>query len=572
MRNINKYIATAVLGTMLAMVSCETTELDLTQNPNALTPDQASADFFLSSIQEDFIRQFEGDADFDANDNWQSGGNTTGDGFFEIGMELSRVVNMSGRNYVSAYQGSDMDDEWINAYRGILADLRKMNPLAEEAGLTHHIGIGQFIEAFLMVSMVDFFGDVPYTEAITAEGEANFNPAVDSGASIYDASLALLDQAIANFNSTAAAEPTIDYYYAGDYEMWVKAANTLKMKIYMQRRLVDSSALASFNSILASGNYISDTSEDMIWSWSSGSASQPDTRHPRYGINYTDTGGGDYQSNWLMNLMDTSEDPRIRYYFYRQSPGVPGAPGVDPNEETLNCSLETPPQHYIDGGFTFCWLDNGYWGRDHGDADGIPPDGLLRAAYGVYPVGGQFDDDSFGEIALGSGSGGNGISNLLTSFGVDFMIAEAAMASGDVPGARAALLTAVEKSITKVQDFSASRFAGADASFAPTAGDVTSFVNAVGVAFDDADTSGKWDILGEQYFVAHFGNGVETYNFYRRTNFPTTLQPNLEPNPDVFIQSMYYPTNAVNNNSNISQKANQQQAVFWDDNGVPPAN
>ncbi|MEX0274453.1 MAG: SusD/RagB family nutrient-binding outer membrane lipoprotein, partial [Flavobacteriaceae bacterium] len=541
MRNINKYIATAVLGTMLAMVSCETTELDLTQNPNALTPDQASADFFLSSIQEDFIRQFEGDADFDANDNWQSGGNTTGDGFFEIGMELSRVVNMSGRNYVSAYQGSDMDDEWINAYRGILADIRKMNPLAEEASLTHHIAIGQFIEAFLMVSMVDFFGDVPYTEAITAEGEANFNPAVDSGASIYDASLALIDQAIANFNSTAAAEPVIDYYYAGDYEMWVKAVNTLKMKIYMQRRLVDGSALASFNSILASGNYIADTSEDMIWSWSSGSASQPDTRHPRYGINYTDTGGGDYQSNWLMNLMDTSEDPRVRYYFYRQSPGVPGAPGVDPNEETLNCSLETPPQHYIDGGFTFCWLDNGYWGRDHGDADGIPPDGLLRAAYGVYPVGGQFDDDSFGEIALGSGSGGNGISNLLTSFGVDFMIAEAAMASGDVPGARAALLTAVEKSITKVQDFSASRFAGADASFAPTAGDVTSFVNAVGVAFDDADTSGKWDILGEQYFVAHFGNGVETYNFYRRTNFPTTLQPNLEPNPDVFIQSMYYP-------------------------------
>lgn len=572
MRNINKYIATAVLGTMLAMVSCETTELDLTQNPNALTPDQASADFFLSSIQEDFVRQFEGDADFDANDNWQSGGNTTGDGFFEIGMELSRVVNMSGRNYVSAYQGSDMDDEWINAYRGILADLRKMNPLAEEAGLTHHIGIGQFIEAYLMVSMVDFFGDVPYTEAITAEGEANFNPAVDSGASIYDASLALLDLAIANFNSTAAAEPVIDFYYAGDYEMWVKAANTLKMKIYMQRRLVDGSALASFNSILAGGNYIADTSEDMIWSWPAGSASQPDTRHPRYGISYTDTGAGEYQSNWLMNLMDTSEDPRIRYYFYRQSAGVPGAPGVDPNEETLNCSLETAPQHYIDGGFTFCWLDNGYWGRDHGDADGIPPDGLLRAAYGVYPVGGQFDDDTFGEISLGSGAGGNGISNLLTSFGVDFMIAEAAMASGDVPGARAALLTAVEKSITKVQDFSASRFAGADASFAPTAGDVTSFVNAVGVAFDDADTSGKWDILGEQYFVAHFGNGVETYNFYRRTNFPTTLQPNLEPNPDVFIQSMYYPTNAVNNNSNISQKANQQQTVFWDDNGVPPAN
>ncbi|MDC6366574.1 MULTISPECIES: SusD/RagB family nutrient-binding outer membrane lipoprotein [Flavobacteriaceae] len=572
MRNINKYIATAVLGTMLAMVSCETTELDLTQNPNALTPDQASADFFLNSIQEDFIRQFEGDADNDPNDNWASGGNTTGDGFFEIGMELTRIVNMGGRNYLSVYQGSDMSDEWTNAYRGILADLRKMEPLAEEAGLTHHLAIGQFIEAFLMVSMVDFFGDVPYTEAISAEGEANFNPAVDSGASIYDASLALLDLAIANFNSTASAEPPTDFYYGGDYELWVKAANTLKMKIYMQRRLVDGSALASFNSIVSSGNYIADTSEDLIWSWPGTNAAQPDTRHPRYGLQYTAEGGGDYMSNWLMGTMDELEDPRIRYYFYRQSPGVPGAAGVDPNEETLVCSLTTPPQHYVDGGFSYCWLDNGYWGRDHGNAEGTPPDGLLRTCFGVYPVGGLFDDDSFSEIGLGAGAGGDGISNLLTAFGVDFMLAEAAMVSGNTADARTAMLSAITKSIAKVQAFSASRLGSADASFAPTEGEITAYVNAIGIAFDEADTDGKWDILGEQYLIAHFGNGVEPYNFYRRTNFPTTLQPNLEPNPDVFIQSMYYPTNAVNNNSNISQKANQQQTVFWDDNGVPPAN
>ncbi|NAY93121.1 SusD/RagB family nutrient-binding outer membrane lipoprotein [Muricauda sp. JGD-17] len=573
MRTINKYLAATVLGTMLAMVSCETTELDLTQNPNALTPEQASPDFFLSSIQEDFIRQFEGDADFDNNDNWVSGGATTGDGFNEIGMELTRIVNLNGRNYTSAYQGSDMNDEWTNAYQGVLNDIRQMQPLAEESGLTHHIGIGQFIEAFLMVSMVDFFGDVPYTEAIQAEsGEPNFNPAVDSGASIYDASLALLDRAIDNFASEATSDPEVDFYYGNDYGLWTKAANTLKMKIYMQKRLVDGGALAAFDAIVASGNYIQDTSEDMLWEWPASSATQPDTRHPRYGINYQPTGAGEYMSNWLMNLMDTSDDPRIRYYFYRQSPGVPGAPGVDPNEETLNCSLEAPPQHYVDGGFTFCWLPNGYWGRDHGDADGTPPDGLLRTTYGVYPVGGLFDDDTFAEISQNSGTGGNGVSNLLTAFGVDFMLAERAMVAGNVSGARTALISAVTKSIEKVQAFSTPRLASADASFAPSDADVNGYISAVGTAFDEADDNGKWDILGEQYFVAHFGNGVEPYNFYRRTNFPTTLQPNLEPDPDVFIQSMYYPINSVNNNSNISQKANQQQPVFWDDNGVPPAN
>ncbi|MCL6272619.1 SusD/RagB family nutrient-binding outer membrane lipoprotein [Muricauda sp. 2012CJ35-5] len=568
MKRITRNIFTAFFGMALVLVSCETTELDLTANPNALTPDLASADFLLNSVQEDFVRQFEGDADNDPNDNWQSGGNTTGDGFNELGMELTRIVNMSGRNYVSTYQGSDMTDEWSNAYR-ILANIRTMQPLAEEAGLTHHLAIGEFIEAFLFVTMVDFFGDVPYSEAAIADD--NFNPVADPGASIYDAALALLDQAIVNFNSDPSAKPPTDFYYAGDEDQWIKACNTLKMKIYLQRRLVDASAAASFNAIIAAGDYISDTEDDLIFQWGATSASQPDNRHPRYGINYTVSGAGEYMSNWLMNLMDTTDDPRIRYYFYRQNATVPGADGTPVDEQTLNCSLEPVPQHYLDFGTTFCNLPNGYWGRDHGDADGIPPDGLLRTTYGTYPVGGKFDDDSFEAIGLVAGAAGLGITNLLTAYNTDFMIAEMAMAAGDEPGAKTALLNALDKSVAKVQAFAASRLGDADGSFQPDATAISDYRDAVEAAWDGADIEGKSNILGEQLFIASFGNGVEPYNFYRRTGFPTTLQPNLEPNPDVFIRSMYYPTNSVNNNSSISQKANQQQPVFWDNNGSAPA-
>lgn len=573
MKNINRYLTLTVLGGLLAFTSCETTELDITANPNALTPDQASVDFFLNSIQEDFVRQFEGDADFDLNDNFQSGGNTTGDGFNELGMELTRIVNMAGRNYLSVYQDSDMNDEWINAYRGILTDIRAMTPLAEEAVQTRHIGIAQFIEAYLMISMVDFFGDVPYSEIVLGE-EGNFNPALDSGASIYDAMLLLLDDAIANFNSTPSADPAVDFFYGNDYDKWVRAANTLKLKIYVQRRLVDASAAASFNAIIAGGNYIQDTADDFVYNWSATSATQPDARHPRYGINYQAAGAGEYMSNWLMSLMDTTGDPRTRYYFYRQTPAVPGAGEIPPNEELLNCSLETPPQHYIDAGFggDFCYLPNGFWGRAHGEADGIPPDGLLRTTYGTYPVGGQFDDDSLSALTVGGGGAGTGITNLLTAFGVDFMQAEMAMVAGNMPAARTFLLAGLDKSITKVQAFLVGREGGADTSFEPAPGDITAYSNTIGANFDAADDDGKWDVMAEQYWIAHFGNGVEPYNFYRRTGFPTTLQPNLEPNPGVFIRSMYYPANAVNNNSSITQKTDQTVPVFWDTGSVPVAN
>ncbi|RDY61977.1 SusD/RagB family nutrient-binding outer membrane lipoprotein [Flagellimonas nanhaiensis] len=568
MKNINRYITAVLLGAILVFASCETTELDLTEDPNFLTPEQASVDFFLSSIQEDFVRQFEGDANFDPNDNWVSGGVTNGDGFNELGMQLTRIINMNGRNYPSVYQGSDMADEWTNAYRGIMADIRTMTPLAIEAEQTRHLGIAQFIEAYLMVTMVDFFGDVPYSEIFQAE-EGNFNASLDSGAEIYDTMLSLLDEAIANFNTTPPTDPAADYFYGNDYEKWERAANTLKMKIYLQRRLVDANAIASFNAIVDSGNYIQDTADDFQYNWPGTSASQPDTRHPRYGLNYTAGGGPDYMSNWLMNLMDTTDDPRIRYYFYRQNEFVPGAE-IPPDEEVLNCSLEAPPQHYIDGGFTFCWLDNGYWGRDHGDADGTPPDGLLRTNFGTYPVGGKFDDNSFTGISATAGSGGNGITNLLTAFGVDFMRAEVAMVTGDDVAARGFMLAALDKSVIKVQNFLTGREAGADTSFVPTSGEVDSYRSSIASNFDSADMDGKWDVIAEQYWIAHFGNGVEPYNFYRRTGFPTTLQPNLEPNPDVFIRSMYYPTNAVNNNSSISQKPNQQQPVFWDNNPSAP--
>ncbi|MEZ4811585.1 MAG: SusD/RagB family nutrient-binding outer membrane lipoprotein, partial [Allomuricauda sp.] len=477
------------------------------------------------------------------------------------------------------YQDIDTDDEWDNAYRGILFDIRLMTPSAEESGLTHHLGIAQFIEAYTLVTLVDFFGDVPYTEALQAP--EILNPKLDSGASVYEAALSLLDQAIANFSSDAALEPPTDYFYGGNWDNWIQAANTLKLKIYVQTRLVDASAAASFNAIINSGNYITDTEDDFDWNWPGTKASQPDTRHPNYGINYASAGATHYISNWLANLMDTSGDPRLRYYFYRQTIDVPGQDGFPPNEELLTCSLQTPPAHYVTGGFTFCALPNGYWGRDHGDDEGGPPDGLLKSTFGVYPAGGRFDDDSFKAIAQNNdpnsfGAGGKGITPILDAFMVDFWRAEMALAAGNTGDAATFLESALTKQIAKVQPFiNNDQSTVLDESFIPTPTEVSDFIADTVDAFNNAAGNDKWDVLAEQYFVSHYGNGIETFNFYRRTGYPSTLQPNREPDPGAFIRSMYYPNQAVTSNPNITQKSDQTVPVFWDTNpasGFPFSN
>ena len=564
MRKINNLIKMLVLCGGLFFASCETTELDLTQNPNALSPVDADPDFYMNSIQLSYAYLIE------------SFGNTAG--------AVTRIDYMSGRDYANAYQPGSFNGRWSSAYQTIMQDIREMNVIADESGLTHHKGIGQFIEAHILMTLVDFFGDVPYTEAF--QGAANLNPVADSGASVYAVALGLLDSAIANFNSDALGEPrwtstVTDPFYDGDWTAWTKAANTLKMNAYMNTRNVDGSSVANFNAIVASGNYIATTADDMQFKWGT-LAVQPDSRHPRYRNNYTSTGGGSYMSNSLMDYMrggpdggysigagEFYADPRIMFYYHRQVSSTPGIGGATPDEEVLECGLQNAPAHYA--GYVFCGNPQGWWGRDHGNDNGIPPDGFLRTLAGVYPAGGKLDDWSYGGQTDGAGNAGNGVTPILLASWQDFLIAEAELVSGDEVAAKNAMFVGIQKSMDKVLNFypRTERFdAIMDIYFGGLAFVEQQFYARISDEWDAA--ANVMDVLGMQSFVAQYGNGLGAYNFYRRTGFPTTLQPNIEPNPGGFIRSFYYPGDHANNNSNISQKSGVTEPVFWDNGGASP--
>ncbi|MGB5553696.1 MAG: SusD/RagB family nutrient-binding outer membrane lipoprotein, partial [Flavobacteriaceae bacterium] len=198
-----------------------------------------------------------------------------------------------------------------------------------------------------------------------------------------------------------------------------------------------------------------------------------------------------------------------------------------------------------------------------------PPDGFLKTTWGVYPAGGKFDDSSFEGLGLGDGAGGNGVTPMLLASSVDFLIAEAAMIENDPAAAKTAILNGLSKSVAKVMSFGA-KDPGYDASFAPSAADITAHSNAIASAFD-ADATGGWNVLANEFFASLFGNGIDAYNFYRRTGYPTTLQPSLEPNPGGFMRSIFYPANFANNNKNVQQKAEVTEQVFWDNNPASPA-
>ena len=557
MKNIQIFKSITYLFIAILFASCETIELDKAQDPFNLTPDKANVDFVFNAIEENFAGLIDG-------------GDYANTGLGNFGGQLTRVYGMNNGNsdnYASVFQPSASDSEFTTAYIGILANIRLMTPLAAASNRKKHIAIAQFIEAYTITTLVDFYGDIPYSQAGVA---GILNPKLDSGASVYAAALALLDQAIINFGQTSV-NPTTEVFYNSNSAQWIKAANTLKMRLYLQTRLVDATAISKFNTIIASGNFISSSADDLVYRWSGTSASNPDSRHPKFVTNYTTTGSSDYMSNWMMGSMSSSNDPRIRYYYYRQRSGVPGQGSNPPSEITLRCSLVAAPAHYISGGYTYCGLPNGYWGRDHGDNEGTPPDGFLKTTFGIYPAGGKFDGDNFSNITITSGAGGKGITPILLASWVDFMKAEVAASQGDFGTAKVEMLSGINKSIVKVMSFGLSD-AAYNAAFAPTAAQITSFSNAVSTSWDSGTNAQKYNILGTQYFRAVFGNGIESYNFYRRTGYPTNLQPNRNPTPGNFMRSMYYPASSVNNNSNVAQKPNQSVPVFWNSNSSPIAN
>ena len=481
-------------------LSCETTELNLTDNPNGLSESQANADFLLNEIQAQFA------------ENVQEFGRT--------GMEVTRITNMAGRNYQNAYSPASQNARWSRSYQSILKNIRIMTPLANAKGLKYHLAIAKVIEAFTIVNLVDFYGDVPYTEAV---GTLT-NPAVDKGAVVYAKAVVLLDEAIVLFSGSSLVSANFnDLFYNKVWAKWSALANSLKLKIYAQSRLVDPTAITKFNAIIAGGNYIKVAADDFQYDWGI-SLANPDSRHPIFVDNYLASPGGttEYQSISFMDYMKNSKsisDPRMKYYFYRQVASNTPFETI----QFIRCSQEPIPPHYA--GFAYCSLANGYWGRDHGNSEGIPPDGDKKTAYGVYPGGGRFDDNSYKVVTNAQGAKGDGITPIFLSSTVDFLRAELAL-NGGTGDAKALLTSGIAKSFTKVRGF-ISRDKTAILTAVPAVTIDATYLAAVGNAFDSATSSGKMELVANEFFVSLFGNGIDAYNFYRRTGFPV-----LTPAPD----------------------------------------
>jgi len=560
----------AILIVALSIVSCEQTELDLLADPNNVTPENASLNDLYNNIQLEFESVY-----------------SSAQG--EPGA-MARMYHQGSSIYQTSIGPGTLDGLWQNAYADLFPDVDALLDLAEPAGFDIHAGSAKIMKAYTLLTLVDLLGEVPFTEA--GQGTDIISPQADPGDQVYQAAIDLLDEAIAQLEGTNAASPTNDFFYNGNAENWIKAANTIKLKAAVTSRLANpSESAAMINQLISGDNLIDEVSEDFAFQFGS-ERNNPNSRHDFYNSHYEITDGA-YMSNYYMWLLiDDKEDeegndvrdPRLRFYFYRK---VEDAAGQD--QTTYGCFLSNLPDqsvipdHWlaVDDDFAYCYAsEDGYIGRDHLNPEGIPPDGPIRTSYGLYPGGGQFDYDQFEDTRQRGTTGGlgAGIWPIMMSSFADFLRAEAALTLNTNDDPRALLESGIRKSIDKVFSFQSlvpttmseplelrDGSTGTVAElFVPDQDAIDNYVNLVLDMYDEADDAGKLNIVIKEYYIAAWGNGLEAYNMYRRTGYPANMQPGLEPEVGAFPRSFFYPNNYVQRNANASQKLLKDQ-VFWDD-------
>ena len=533
MKNILKI--TFVTAMLALFTGCETTELDLLDNPNAISADVADKNFVLNQIQLSF--------------------NGIVSGFRGSSSNITRMTAQFGQ-YNGTIGVNSLNGTWASAYN-MFANVDLLETISgnTEGGLPNHVGVAQIIEAYTYITLVDYVGDVPYSQA-NQFGEFP-TPALDPGEDVYTAQIALLDTAISNLNQGSAVVPQDLFYGDFDADNWIAVANTLKLKAHLN--MGDGAAISG----LLSENIIDTDDEDFQFNYSS--SASPESRSPIFQGNYVN-GAGFYMSNGFLDMLNAGDgeapfvetgiaDPRLRYYIYRQK-----------NSEPSGSNLPCAGQDIYD----YCYVGNLYWGRDHGDDEGIPNDGIRRSTWGVYPGGGAFDNNQFNR-SDGNGTptlDGAGINPIFLSSFTHFALAEAGLDLGVGVNSRDLLEAGISLSMDKVTNFTGSLDTTDEddetIDYAATGAEISAYTARVMAEYDAASgNDAKLEIVVREWYLASWGNGVEPYNMYRRTGYPT-LQTGVKP-VGPFPRSYRYPENETNTNPNVSQTTADNQ-VFWDTN------
>lgn len=397
-------------------------------------------------------------------------------------------------------------------FYGVMQNLEDIIRIATEDGNTRYAGIAKVLKAYSYSILVDVFGDIPFSEANKLK-EGILYPKFDDDAAVYEALFVLIDDAIADLGNTSAPNirtpGTDDLMYSGNVSRWIKAANTLKLKMYTQVRKVKN-VTPEVTALLSGGNLISSSNESFLVPYGPNGAT--DDRNPGY-YTYIATQRSNHVSPWFYEILKGynptiftgNPDPRLPYYIYNQVNAT--QPSRDGNQT-----------EYRDGPFVSIYFGSVGPDRDRTQQNTI-------SLLGIYPVGGKYDD---GSATIANDASGTGAAPYRLITYADRLYLEAELIqSGVIPGDATAKLTEAMQESFKQVDYVITQYVKPAQAVPALVGSaaVNTYTQKVLTEFGAASAEKKLQIIMTQKWLSAVGASVDQYTDIRRTGYPVVFNP-----------------------------------------------
>lgn len=212
-------------------------------------------------------------------------------------------------------QPDDFNNGWGRAHAQCLTDLKFLTKSESAA----YRGVGKLLTAYIYQGLVDHFGDIPYSEAISGEIEDGsiLTPSFDDAATIYESLVTVIDDGLSEFENAASVIGSDDFVYGGDLNKWAKFGNSLKLRLLMRLSEISPKGDA-VKKLISEGDFISSLS-DMASIPFSGVAGSQNPMYARF-----EWGVGDFYfaSNATVNVLSDLGDPRLTEFY---SPATVGS-------------------------------------------------------------------------------------------------------------------------------------------------------------------------------------------------------------------------------------------------------
>lgn len=231
--NKSIYIILVIAVGFGGVTSCKKSAFDINRNPNQPTDSTITYNLLLASSLQTTAGVVETQWGF--LQNWL--------GFWARSGTYAPNVTEETYDVTNNFQTGIWDNLYSNTF-----NYHIMQTKAAAAGSPFYEAIARIMKSHNFQMLVDIYNNIPYTEAL--KGTLNPTPEYTNGEDVYKDLFLQLDTAIAllgtvdvdHVNDLNADITSNDLMFGGDVTMWIKFANTLKL-----RMLVHVADVSGFN-------------------------------------------------------------------------------------------------------------------------------------------------------------------------------------------------------------------------------------------------------------------------------------------------------------------------------------